>query len=113
MEARESMITDRLHAIHRGQESPSEVTQIGSELLYLSALSGMQVQVHDSMSRSDRASVRWTVFGRHDKEFLGMAPTNREVRFGGATITYMDKDGITQEAHYWDMVALLQQIQAQ
>ncbi len=113
MEVRENMIADRLRAVHSGQQALGDVTQIGAELLYLSALSGMQMDVHDQMSRSDRASTRWTVHGRHDKEFLGMAPTNRTVRFGGTTVTYLDGENITQEAHYWDMVALLQQIQAQ
>ena len=44
-----------------------------------------------------------------------MAPTNRDVQFGGVSVSIPDRRErrkITQEIHYWDMVALLQQIQA-
>ena len=52
------------------------------------------------------------MYAKHDQDFLGMAPTNREVEFGGMSISFIDEDKVTQELHYWDMVALLQQIQA-
>ena len=38
--------------------------------------------------------------------------TNRDVQFGGVSISFLNNDRITQEIHYWDMVVLLQQIQA-
>ena len=110
---REVVVRDRLHALHAGQTDDT-IANIGSELLYLSALSNMHVQIHDQLSKPTKCFTRWTVFGRHDKDFLGMAPTNREVSFGGVTVSFMEKGKttITQEVHYWDMVALLQQIQA-
>ncbi len=41
-----------------------------------------------------------------------MAPTNRDVQFSGVSISLLTDDAVTQEVHFWDMVALLQQIQA-
>ena len=75
-------------------------------------------------SYPDKALTRWTVHAQNDREFLGMPPTNREVHFTGVTVSYFSHIGqgvagagtglpeVTQEFHYWDMVALLQQIQA-
>jgi predicted ester cyclase len=108
---REGNVAERLIALHSG-DSTGDVVQLGSELLYLGALSGIQLQIHEQQSRSEKCFTRWMVYGRHDKEFLGMAPTNRDVQFGGVSVTFLSGDKITQEMHYWDMVALLQQIQA-
>ena len=108
---REGMVAERLIALHSGADA-GDIVQLGSGLLYIDVLSGIQLQVHEQLSRSDKCFSRWAVYGRHDKEFLGMAATNRDVQFGGASISFLTNDKITQEIHYWDMVALLQQIQA-
>ena len=108
---RQGAVTERLRELHAG-EPTGEVVQLGSELIYLGALSGIQIQINEQMSSRDKCFTRFTVFGRHDKEFLGMAPTNRDVKFGGVSVTFMSGEKLTQEIHYWDMVALLQQIQA-
>jgi predicted ester cyclase len=102
---------DRLRAVHAGQPIES-IVQLGSDLLYLSALSGMQLQIKDQLNDQKKVFTRWTVYGRHEQEFLGMAPTNRDVEFGGISISFLDGPKVTQELHCWDMVALLQQIQA-
>jgi predicted ester cyclase len=89
------------------------LAQLGAELLYLPSLSNLQFVIHDQVSQPDKCYTRWTVHGRHDKEFLGIPPTNRDVQFGGVSVTFLGElDEITQEAHFWDVVALLQQIQA-
>jgi predicted ester cyclase len=108
---REGIVAERLQQIHAGSAS-DEVVQLGSDLLYLPVLSGIQFQIHEQQSRKDKCFTRWTVYAKHDKEFLGMAPTNRDVKFGGVSVSFLDGEKITQEIHYFDMVALLQQIQA-
>ena len=108
---REGIVGDRLKELHAGA-GPGTVVQLGSELLYLTALSGLQLQIQEQLSTGEKCFTRWMVYGKHDKEFLGMAPTNRDVQFGGVSISFMADEKLTQEIHYWDMVALLQQIQA-
>ena len=101
-----------LTALHSGNPS-KDVVQLGSDLLYIPALSNLQFQIQDQMASSEKVYSRWTVYGKHDNEFLGMAPTNRDVQFGGVSISLLSEDEVvTQEVHFWDMVALLQQIQA-
>ncbi len=122
---REEGIRTRLKAIHAG-EAGGDVAQMGSDLLYIGQLSEVHVQVQDQFSTPEKCMTRWIVHAKHDKEFLGMAPTGREVSFSGVTVSYfatISKAGVmasiqsgapsvTQEYQYWDMVALLQQIQA-
>ena len=100
-----------MQSLHAG-EGTENVVQLGSNLLYLDALSGIRLQIKDQLNDRNKVFSRWTVYAKHDKDFLGMAPTNREVEFGGMSISFLDEDKVTQELHYWDMVALLQQIQA-
>jgi predicted ester cyclase len=124
IDQREEPIRKRLKAIHAGEEI-GDVAQMASGLLYIGNLSNIFFQVQDTMSIPDKCMMRWTVHGVHDKEFLGMPPTGREVRFSGVTVSYITtttvdvgqederhETRVTQEYHYWDMVALLQQIQA-
>jgi hypothetical protein len=110
-DVRQTAVTERLRAIHAG-EPADDVVQLGSDLIYIGALSGIQLEINEQMSSRDKCFTRFTVFGRHDTEFLGMAPTNRDVKFGGVSVTFMSGGKLTQEIHYWDMVALLQQLQA-
>jgi len=122
IDKREEPIRQRIKAIHAG-ESGSDIAQMGSDLLYIGNLSNIHIQIQDQFSIPEKCMTRWTVHGIHDQEFLGMAPTGREVRFTGVTVSYFSMPGsgivsdggvptVTQEYHYWDMVALLQQIQA-
>jgi SnoaL-like polyketide cyclase len=111
-EARRRAVAEHLEAMHAGA-GPGDVVQLGASLIYLTGLSAVQFRVMDQLAnKEDKTFTRWTVRGRHDKEFLGMAPTNRDVEFGGVSISVLNGDVVTQETHYWDMVSLLQQIQA-
>ena len=114
VQERETVVNTHLQALHTGQTEERPIPNIGSALLYLDGLSNIQFQINDQLSKADKCYTRWTIYGRHDKEFLGIAPTNRDVSFSGVTISFLDPKAITlsQELHYWDMVALLQQLQA-
>jgi hypothetical protein len=118
IEDRNAAVAKRIRDIHAGTAADANIVRFGGDLLYLEGLSQIQVVIQDqfTFTRSKDATqccARWTVNGVHDKEFLGMAATNRQVSFGGATIaTIAEHDTITQEFHYWDMVTMLQQIQA-
>ena len=107
-----SAVSERLQAIHSGA-GHENVVQLGSELLYVDSLSDIRLQITDQLNDGGKTYSRWTVHAKHAKDFLGMAPTNREVEFGGISITFTDDDDkVVQELHCFDMVALLQQIQA-
>lgn len=108
---RQDLVAEHLKSVLVGN-GPGEVVQLGSDLLYTQGISGLQLQVQEQQSSVEKCFTRWLLFGRHDADFLGMAPTNRDVQFGGVSVTFLSNKQLTQEFHYWDMVALLQQIQA-
>ncbi len=108
---RETVVAERLKSVLRGSDA-GEVVQLGSALLYAQGLSGIQLQIQEQMSSEDKCFTRWLVFGKHEADFLGMAATGRDVQLGGITVSFLSDEVVTQEIHYWDMVALLQQIQA-
>lgn len=118
VEDRNKVVADRIRALHAGAGEDPNIARFGSELLYLDGLSAIQVVIQDQFlytppKEATHCCARWQVHGTHDKEFLGMAPTGRGVTFGGATICSVTNENVmTQEYHYWDMVTLLQQIQA-
>ena len=89
-EKREEPIRDRLKALHAG-ETGSDVAQMGSDLLYIGQLSSVHFQVQDQFSLPEKCMTRWTVHGKHDKEFLGMAPTGRRRAFRGVTVSYFHR----------------------
>jgi hypothetical protein len=114
LEDRAAVVAKRIRDIHSGDSvDDPNIVRFGGDLLYLDGLSQIQLLIQDQFSLATHSCARWQVNGVHDKEFLGMAPTGRQVSFGGVTIaTLAEHDTITQEYHYWDMVTLLQQIQA-
>jgi hypothetical protein len=118
VEDRNKVVADRIRAVHAGADDDPEIARFGGDLLYLEGLSGIQVVIQDQFlytppKEATHCCARWQVHATHDKEFLGMAATGRSVTFGGATICLVTNENVmTQEYYYWDMVTLLQQIQA-
>jgi predicted ester cyclase len=72
----------------------------------------LAMEVHDIFGVEDRVVTRFTISGTHRGDFLGVAPTGREVEFGGIAIDVM-RDGVRVEG--WgqlDRLALLTQLGA-
>src|SRR3954470_1428932 len=68
-EDRHAAVFARLDSLHQGT-AEGNVVQFGSQLLYVDALSDMHLSMQDQFTQRDRCCARWTVHGRHDKEFL-------------------------------------------
>jgi predicted ester cyclase len=108
-----SVVVERLNEIHSGGATGTDVVQLGADLHYLSSFSGLHIQIKDHINGPEgRVVTRWTVRGKHDRDFLGIPPTGREVSFGGTSLCFLKNDAVTQESHYWDVIGLLQQIQS-
>jgi predicted ester cyclase len=106
------IVAERLNEIHSSGAIGSDVIQLGAELHYLGSLSGLHLQIQEHVNGMERVVTRWTVRGKHDREFLGIPPTGREVSFGGTSFSFLNNKSVTQECHYWDVIGLLQQIQS-
>lgn len=72
-----------------------------------SAFPDLITTIEDIVVEGDRAAVRWHSSGRHDRPFLGVPPTHRQVQVGGATFARFEGDRIVEEFVTWDPRALL------
>jgi steroid delta-isomerase-like uncharacterized protein len=55
-----------------------------------------RLTVEDIIAEGDKAAVRYTLRGTHRGEFMGIAPTNKELRWTGMAIFHI-RDGKFQE----------------
>ncbi len=71
------------------------------------AFPDLTTTIDDILVEGDRAAVRWHSSGRHDRPFLGVPPTHRQVRVSGATFARFEGDRVVEEFVTWDPRALL------
>ena len=79
---------------------------------YRSAFPDLALEVHDIFGVDDRVVTRFTIRGTHRGDFRGIAPTGRQVAFGGIAVDVM-RDGIRVDG--WaqlDNLGLLAQLGA-
>ncbi|MET8766025.1 ester cyclase [Streptomyces sp. NPDC004658] len=69
--------------------------------------------VEDVLTQGDRACARWTWYATHQGDFLGIAPTGRQVAMTGMTLFRFGEDGKIAEL-WWqhDQLGLMQQLGA-
>jgi steroid delta-isomerase-like uncharacterized protein len=65
----------------------------------LGAFSGMKCVVEDMVAEGDKVAVRWTWSGKHTGDYMGMAPTGKQVTMTGVSIIRVVGGKITEE---WD-----------
>ncbi len=68
------------------------------------AFDGPQLRFHEVFSNGDRLVIRFTMTGTHRGDFLGVAPTGRDVAVDGITILHF-RDGRCVER--WSSVDML------
>ena len=69
--------------------------------------------VEDQISEDDRVCTRWTFDATHHGEFMGLAPTGREVTMTGTTVFRFDDDGRIAEGWWqYDRLGLMAQLGA-
>lgn len=66
----------------------------------------------DTIEAADRVVVRWTHRGTHDGEFLGIAPTGREVVITGIDIFRIDDGKLAELWQVTDQLGLMRQLGA-
>lgn len=72
-----------------------------------SAFPDLTTTIDEIVVDGDRAAVRWHSGGRHDRPFLGVPPTHRQVEVRGATFAHFQGGRIVEEFVTWDPRALL------
>jgi steroid delta-isomerase-like uncharacterized protein len=94
----------RAHAADEGQNLAEFKASI---IATRAAFPDLITTIDEILVEGDRAAVRWHSKGRHERPFLGVPPTHRQVEVSGATFSRFQGDRIVEEFVTWDPRALL------
>lgn len=78
--------------------------------IYRSAFPDGHAVVEDLISEGDRVAYRWTYYGTHQGELMGIAPTGEQVTIAGITIYRISGGKVEEEWNNFDQLGLLQQL---
>lgn len=90
-----------------GREAYGDAVQ-----LYRSAFPDFTVEIDEMLSVDDTVVIRYTVYGTHEGELMGVSPTGTDVEIGGITIVRLEDGMVVEEWNQGDMLGMLQQIGA-
>ena len=77
------------------------------------AFSDIHITIQDVIAEADMVCVRWSCTMTHSGDGLGMAPTNKKLETTGISIVRVADGMLAAGWQNWDMLGLMQQIQAQ
>lgn len=80
--------------------------------LMFGAFPDMQAIEQELFADADKVVTRRLLQGTHRGEFMGIAPTGKEVTAGGVWLSHLSNGKITEQWVYFDALGLLQQIGA-
>ena len=78
--------------------------------MHRKAFPDVRVTIEDILAEGDRVMNRWTVSGTHHGEYMGIAPTGKQVTLKGMSIHRIEGGKIAEQWHEMDMLGLLQQM---
>lgn len=68
--------------------------------------------VNDLIAEDDKVTVYWSLIGTQKGEFMGMPPTNKEIRMDGIAIYRVEKGKLMERWVVYDLFAMVEQIKA-
>jgi steroid delta-isomerase-like uncharacterized protein len=91
----------------RGRESIRQLWE-----LFLAGFPDLQSTVDDVITSDDKLVLRWTLRGTHKGEFLGVAPSNKQIVLPIVEIFRIEDGQLVEAWDQYDRLHLLEQIQA-
>jgi predicted ester cyclase len=76
------------------------------------AFPGAQLTIEDTVAEGDKLALRFNVSGKHEGEFMGVAPTGRPFVLNGQTVMLFRDGRVVQRWATGDMLGLLTQLGA-
>jgi steroid delta-isomerase-like uncharacterized protein len=77
---------------------------------YRAAYSDARITVDDQIAEGDKVATRWTGRGRHDGDLMGIAPTGKQVKVSGLTLSRVANGKVIEEYTNWDTFGMMQQL---
>lgn len=75
-----------------------------------SAFPDLHFAVEDVIAEGDRVLTRWTLTGTQQGEFMGIAPTGKQIRVTGMSLDIIEDGMIVEGFDGWDALGLRQQL---
>jgi predicted ester cyclase len=79
---------------------------------FLTVFPDIQTTINDIVAEGDKVVTRWTNRGTHRAEWMGAAPTGRQVTYSGISIDRIASGRVVESWRTSDQLGLLQQIGA-
>lgn len=79
---------------------------------YEAVLPGYWLESQDMVAEGDKVVVRFTLYGTHKGQFMGVPPTGKSVTFPGLIVYQIKDERIVDHWMQVDMVSFMQQIGA-
>jgi steroid delta-isomerase-like uncharacterized protein len=76
------------------------------------AFPDLYVTIEDVIAQEDKVVQRWTGRGTHQGELMGIPPTGNQISVAGITISRFDGGKVAEEWEVYDMMGMLQQLDA-
>jgi predicted ester cyclase len=77
---------------------------------YRAAYSDAQITVDDQIAEGDKVATRWTGRGTHDGDLMDIAPTGKQVKVSGLTISRLANGKVIEDYTNWDTFGMMQQL---
>jgi steroid delta-isomerase-like uncharacterized protein len=74
------------------------------------AFPDLHVTIEDIATEGDKVAVRWTCSGTHKGEYMGIAPTGKQVTWTGMSIHHIEGGKIAQSWDEVDNLGMMQQL---
>jgi steroid delta-isomerase-like uncharacterized protein len=78
--------------------------------VFVSGFPDLRFTVEETVCEKDKIAASWTFTGTHKGEFLGIAPTGKQISVAGITIHEIVDGKILDSQSIWDAISLFQQL---
>ncbi|MHA2064892.1 MAG: ester cyclase [Candidatus Thorarchaeota archaeon] len=76
------------------------------------AFPDLQTRTEDLVAEGDKVASRWTAIGTHKGEFMGIAPSSKQVTVTGMQISRIVDGKVVEDWTEFDMMGMMQQVGA-
>jgi len=76
----------------------------------MAAFPDFRVTVQDQISERDKVVTRYVMSGTHRGEFMGIAPTGKQITLSGLCLDRIVKGKIVEEWDEWDCLSMMRQL---
>ena len=70
----------------------------------------LHFKIEDMIAEGDKVVYRYSVSGTHQKDFMGIAATGKQISFTGIHIYRVDDSKLQEEWENWDTLGLMRQL---